>query len=121
MKLKDSAIRAFTVSIRVCKRIALTEVCGADNFTRLRERWLQIGASAAIICRPLTNNSWRYAMGEVDNCKAMCSRENTTSMLRRRARQMHEQASRFERIADMCEHMRPEDEAAMYELVSAVR
>ena len=60
-------------------------------------------------------------MGEMDKCEAMCGREGTASILRRRARQMHEQAVRFERLADIAERMRPDDEAAMYELVSGLR
>ena len=56
--------------------------------------------------------------------KAMCEgpcRENVASMLRRKARHMHEQAVRFETLADVAERMGSQAEAALYDLVSSSR
>jgi len=57
----------------------------------------------------------------VNQCETTACRENTASILRRRARQMHEQAVRFEKLADMSDRMSHDEECAMYELVSGLR
>ena len=56
-----------------------------------------------------------------NQCETAACRENTASILRRRARQMRELSVRFEKLADISDRMSHDEECAMYELVSGLR
>lgn len=48
--------------------------------------------------------------------QAMC-RENTQSILRRKAREMHEQAVNLEQLADSIGHLSSQADAALFNIV----
>ena len=63
-------------------------------------------------------------MGEGLTSKAMCEgpcRPNVEAMLRDRARRMHAEAVRLEKLADVAGHIGAEAEEALYQLVSMSR
>lgn len=47
----------------------------------------------------------------------MVGRERACSMLRRKARQLHAQAVRFDNLADYCEHISPEIDETLFQLI----
>jgi hypothetical protein len=55
-----------------------------------------------------------------NDCCKPC-RENVSSILRRKARSMHEAAVRLEVLADVAERLSGNEEAALYDLATSSR